>query len=186
MGAKVIVTEVDPVKALEAHAEGFTVMSMDEACQVGEVFITATGNTGVIREEHFLKMKDGAILGNAGHFNVEVDVEALEKLAQDTYEARPNTMGYRMPNGKVLFLIAEGRLMNLAAGQGHPAEIMDLSFAAQFLSLKYLMDSKGTLQPQVLLVPAEIDEEVARIKLGSLGIKIDQLSRSQEDYLSRW
>jgi len=118
LGAKVIVTEVDPVKALEAHAEGFTVMSMDEACQVGEVFITATGNTGVIREEHFLKMKDGAILGNAGHFNVEVDVEALEKLAQDTYEARPNIMGYRMPNGKVLFLIAEGRLMNLAAGQG--------------------------------------------------------------------
>jgi len=186
LGAKVIVTEVDPVKALEAHAEGFTVMSMDEACQVGEVFITATGNTGVIREEHFLKMKDGAILGNAGHFNVEVDVEALEKLAQDTYEARPNIMAYRMPNGKVLFLIAEGRLMNLAAGQGHPAEIMDLSFAAQFLSLKYLMDSKGTLQPQVLLVPADIDEEVARIKLGSLGIKIDQLTESQKEYLSRW
>jgi adenosylhomocysteinase len=186
LGAKVIVTEVDPVKALEAYAEGFSVMNMDQACEVGEVFITATGDIGVIRKEHLLKMKDGAILGNAGHFNVEVDVEALEELATEKYEARPNITGYRLPGDKVLFLLAEGRLMNLAAGQGHPAEIMDLSFGAQFLSLKYLLDHERKLSPGVYMVPAEIDDDIARTKLHSLGITIDELSEEQKEYLSRW
>ncbi|WP_018962483.1 adenosylhomocysteinase [Coprothermobacter platensis] len=186
LGANVIVTEVDPIKALEAHAEGFTVMNMDKACERGEVFITATGDIHVIRKEHFLKMRDGAILGNAGHFNVEVDVDALEKMAEESYEARPNITGYKLPNGKVLFLLAEGRLMNLAAGQGHPAEIMDLSFAAQFLSLKYLLEQKGKLNAEVLMVPTIIDEDIAFTKLSSLGINIDTLTEEQKEYLSRW
>lgn len=183
LGAKVIVTETDPVRALEAVMDGYEVMPMREAAKIGDMFVTVTGCSGIITAEHFETMKDGAILTNAGHFDVEVDMAALEKLAVEKYDARHNIQGYILPNGKTLFTIAEGRLVNLAAGDGHPAEIMDMSFAIQALSAEYLANNRGELAPGVIPVPRELDEAVARRKLHSMGVEIDSLSREQADYL---
>lgn len=183
LGAKVIVTETDPVRALEAVMDGFQVMPMAEAARQGDMFITVTGCSGVITAGHFEHMKDGAILTNAGHFDVEVDMAGLNALAVEKYEARHNIQGYVLPNGKTLFVIAEGRLVNLAAGDGHPAEIMDMSFAIQALSAEYLAKHRAELVPGVISVPRELDEAVARRKLRAMGVSIDSLSAEQEDYL---
>ena len=185
LGAKVIVTETDPVRALEAVMDGYEVMPMAAAARLGDLFITVTGCSGVITAEHFETMKDGAILTNAGHFDVEVDMAGLEKLAVEKYEARHNIQGYVLPSGKTLFTIAEGRLVNLAAGDGHPAEIMDMSFAVQALSAEYLAKNRGRLQPGVIPVPRELDEAVARRKLSAMGVEIDALSREQAAYLGK-
>ena len=183
LGAKVIVTETDPIRALEAVMDGYEVMPMREAAKIGDMFVTVTGCSGIITTEHFETMKDGAILTNAGHFDVEVDMAGLEKLAVEKYDARHNIQGYVLPNGKTLFTIAEGRLVNLAAGDGHPAEIMDMSFAIQALSAEYLAANRSSLKPGVIPVPRELDEAVARRKLSSMGVEIDSLSREQADYL---
>lgn len=185
LGAKVIVTETDPIRALEAVMDGYEVMPMKEAAKVGDIFCTVTGGRDIITAEHFPLMKDGAILSNAGHFNVEVDMAALEKMAVKKYEARHNIQGYVMPDGRTLFTIAEGRLVNLAAADGHPAEIMDMSFAIQALSAKYLADNRGRLEADVVSVPREIDYEVARCKLNAMGVGIDSLSREQAEYLGK-
>lgn len=185
LGAKVIVTETDPIRALEAVMDGYEVMPMKEAAKVGDIFCTVTGGRDIITAEHFPLMKDGAILSNAGHFNVEVDMAALEKMAVKKYEARHNIQGYVMPDGRTLFTIAEGRLVNLAAADGHPAEIMDMSFAIQALSAKYLADNRGRLEADVVSVPREIDYEVARCKLDAMGVGIDSLSREQAEYLGK-
>ncbi len=183
MGAKVIVTETDPVRALEAVMDGYEVMPMRDAAKIGDIFCTVTGCSGVITQEHFMSMKDGAILSNAGHFDVEVDMAGLKAIAVREYEARHNIQAYVLPNGKTLFTIAEGRLVNLAAADGHPAEIMDMSFAIQAMSAKYLADNRSSLKPGVIPVPSEIDDYVARIKLASMGVSIDTLSEEQKDYL---
>ncbi len=185
LGAKVIVTETDPVRALEAVMDGYEVMPMAEAAKIGDIFCTVTGGRDIITAEHFPLMKDGAILSNAGHFNIEVDMEALEGMAVRKYEARHNIQGYVMPNGKTLFTIAEGRLVNLAAADGHPAEIMDMSFAIQALSAQFLANNKGKLSADVVAVPKDIDEAVARRKLKAMGVEIDTLSRTQADYLGK-
>lgn len=185
LGAKVIVTETDPIRALEAVMDGYEVMPMAEAAKIGDIFCTVTGVRDIITAEHFPLMKDGAILSNAGHFNVEVDMAALEKMAVKKYEARHNIQGYVMPDGRTLFTIAEGRLVNLAAADGHPAEIMDMSFAIQALSAKYLADNRGRLEADVVSVPREIDYEVARCKLNAMGVGIDSLSREQAEYLGK-
>ena len=185
LGAKVIVTETDPICALEAVMDGYEVMPMAEAAKIGDIFCTVTGGRDIITAEHFPLMKDGAILSNAGHFNVEVDMAALEKMAVKKYEARHNIQGYVMPDGRTLFTIAEGRLVNLAAADGHPAEIMDMSFAIQALSAKYLADNRGRLEADVVSVPREIDYEVARCKLDAMGVGIDSLSREQAEYLGK-
>jgi adenosylhomocysteinase len=183
MGANVIVTEVNPINALRAVLDGYRVMPMDEACKEGDIFITATGCKDVITSKHFKKMRDGAILANAGHFNVEVSVEDLEKIAVKKEEVRPNNVEYTLPNGKRLYLLAEGRLVNLVAAEGHPPEVMDMSFANQFLSLLYLRTTN--LKPDVYDVPEELDKKVAELKLKTLGIKIDKLSRAQKKYLQQ-
>ena len=183
LGAKVIVTETDPVRALEAVMDGYEVMPMSEAAPLGDVFVTVTGCSGVITPAHFDSMKDGAILTNAGHFDVEVDMAALEKLAVRKYDARHNIRGYVMPNGKTLFVIAEGRLVNLAAGDGHPAEIMDMSFAIQALSSRWLAQHRAELTPDVIPVPRELDEAVARRKLRAMHVSIDALTDEQAAYL---
>jgi len=186
LGANVIVTEVDPVKAVEAVMDGFQVMKMDDASKIGDIFVTATGNRDVIRREHFLNMKDGAILANAGHFNVEVSMKELEELAVKKFHARPNVDGYVLPNGKTIFVIAEGRLVNLAAGDGHPIEIMDISFSLQVLSLLFLSKNHESLEKKVHLLPPEIDEEVARLKLKALDVEIDSLTEDQRRYMEGW
>jgi len=172
------------VKALEAVMDGFEVMKISQAAKLGDFFITATGNTKVISEKEFLEMKDGAILANAGHFDVEIDVKSLERICLEKYEARPNVTAYKLANGKVLYLLAQGRLVNLAAADGHPVEIMDLSFAVQALSLIHL--AKTDLAPGVYPVPSQIDEKIARMKLASMGIEIDQLSEEQRAYLENY
>lgn len=182
LGAKVIVTETDPVRALEAVMDGFEVMPMKAAAALGDIFVTVTGCSGIITAEHFSSMKDGAILTNAGHFDVEVDMAALRELAVESYEARHNIQGFVLPNGRTVFTIAEGRLVNLAAGDGHPAEIMDMSFAVQALSAEYLSRNRQ-LPAGVIAVPRELDEAVARRKLRAMGVEIDALSREQEKYL---
>ena len=184
LGAKVIVTETDPIRALEAVMDGYEVMPMKEAAKIGDIFCTVTGGRDIITAEHFPLMKDGAILSNAGHFNVEVDMAALEKMAVKKYEARHNIQGYVMPDGRTLFTIAEGRLVNLAAADGHPAEIMDMSFAVQAMSAEYLVRTRGLLKPGVVSVPAEIDDNIARRKLKAMGVSIDSLSCSQKEYLN--
>ena len=183
MGAKVIVTETDPVRALEAVMDGYEVMPMRDAAKIGDIFVTVTGCSHVITKEHFETMKDGAILSNAGHFDVEVDMAGLEALAVEKYEARHNIQAYVLPNGKTLFTIAEGRLVNLAAADGHPAEIMDMSFAIQALSAEYLVRRRAELKPGVIPVPRELDEAVARRKLAAMGVEIDTLSAAQAEYL---
>ena len=185
LGAKVIVTETDPVRALEAVMDGYEVMPMAEAAKIGDIFCTVTGGRDIITAEHFPLLKDGAILSNAGHINIEVHMEALERMAVRKYEARHNIQGYVMPNGKTLFTIAEGRLVNLAAADGHPAEIMDMSFAIQALSAQFLANNKGKLSADVVAVPKDIDEAVARRKLKAMGVEIDTLSRTQADYLGK-
>ena len=183
LGAKVIVTETDPVRALEAVMDGFEVMPMAEAAKIGDMFVTVTGCAGIITAEHFKNMKDGAILTNAGHFDVEVDMAALGEMSAESYEARHNITAYVLPGGKTLYVIAEGRLVNIAAGDGHPAEIMDMSFAIQALSAEYLVKSAGKLSKGVVSVPAAIDDMVARRKLQAMGVRIDTLSGAQKDYL---
>ena len=183
MGAKVVVTETDPIRALEAVMDGYEVMPMREAAKIGDMFITVTGCSGIITPEHFETMKDGAILSNAGHFDVEVDIAALEKLAVKKYDARHNIQGYVLPSGKTLFVIAEGRLVNLAAADGHPAEIMDMSFAVQALSCRWLAQHRDEVRPGLYPVPREIDRAVAEIKLKAMGVEIDRLSDEQVRYL---
>ena len=183
LGAKVIVTETDPIRALEAVMDGYEVMPMAEAAKTGDLFITVTGCSGVITREHFDLLKDGAILSNAGHFDVEVDMAGLEKIAVRKYEARHNIQGYVLPNGKTVFVIAEGRLVNLAAADGHPAEIMDMSFAVQALSAEYLVKNRGKLEPTVIPFPRELDEAVAARKLRAMGVSIDALTDEQKQYL---
>lgn len=185
MGAVVVVTEIDPIKALEATMDGFTVLPMDEAAAIGDVFVTLTGCKDVIRREHFEKMKDGVLLANSGHFDVEIDKVALSNMACEIFDRKPNIKGYKMPDGRILNLLAEGRLVNLAAGNGHPAEIMDMSFAIQAKGLEYLARNKGKLENKVYSVPRETDEEVARIKLTASDITIDTLSDEQRRYLSQ-
>ena len=183
MGAQVIVTEVDPIRAIEAVMDGYRVMPMAEAAKLGDIFCSATGNCDIITTEHFPLMRDGAILANAGHFNVEVAMEELEAYAVAKYEARKNITGYKLPGGKTIFVLAEGRLVNIAAGDGHPAEIMDMSFAIQALSAKYLADNRDKLEPGVVPVPRETDLAVAARKLETMGITIDKLTEKQAAYI---
>lgn len=184
LGARVIVTEVDPVKAIEAVMDGFDVMPMNDAAKLGDFFVTVTGCDKVIDEEDFAVMKDGAILCNAGHFDCEIDMARLREIAVETREMRKNIMGYKLPSGQWIFVLAEGRLVNLAAGDGHPAEIMDMSFAIQALSAKYLVEHEGKLDSMIINVPREVDNEVAVKKLAFLGKYIDKLTPEQEAYLN--
>lgn len=183
LGARVIVTEVDPVKAIEAVMDGFDVMPMREAAKIGDFFVTVTGCDGVIDADDFSVMKDGAILANAGHFDCEIDVAWLKKNAVEIREQRKNIMGYKLPTGQWVFVLGEGRLVNLACGDGHPAEIMDMSFAIQALSAKYLVEHASELKEKIIDVPREVDQEVARKKLKFLGKEIDVLTAEQEKYL---
>ena len=183
LGAKVIVTEVDPIKAIEAVMDGFTVMTMDEAAPVGDFFVTVTGCAGVITKDHLTKMKNGAILCNAGHFDVEIDMAGLRSMALSTIDQRHNIVGYEVTPGNFVYVLGEGRLVNLACGDGHPAEIMDMSFAIQALSAKYLVEHEGTLNEKLISVPREVDLEVANRKLSFLGITIDKLTDEQVKYL---
>ena len=186
MGASVIVLEVDPLRALEAVMDGFTVMPAEEAAPLGDVFVTATGDVGVLRAEHFALMRDGAILANAGHFDVEIDVDALAAAGDGPHEVRPLVREYRMPDGRRLLLLAEGRLVNLAAAEGHPAAVMDIIFANQALGAEYVAAEGGRLKPGVHAVPAHVDEEIARLKLAALGVRIDGLTEEQRRYLASW
>ena len=185
MGAVVIVTEVDPIKAIEATMDGFSVMPMDEAAKYGDLFVTLTGCADVLVKHHFEVMKDGVLLANSGHFDVEINKDHLAELATEVWERKPNIRGYRMADGRVLNLLADGRLVNLAAGNGHPAEIMDMSFGIQAKGLEYLAKHGKEMDKKVYAVPAEIDREVALIKLNSTGVHIDTLTPEQEEYLAR-
>jgi adenosylhomocysteinase len=186
LGSQVIITEVDPLHALEAAMDGFEVMSMARAAEVGDIFCTATGDKSVIREEHLRRMKDGAILANTGHFNVEIEIPALRALAVETREARQFVEEFTLEDGRRLYLIADGRLVNLAAAEGHPALVMDMSFANQALSLEYAVQHAPELERRVYPVPEEIDREIARLKLATMGLEIDQLTEEQERYLASW
>jgi adenosylhomocysteinase len=186
MGGQVIVTEVDPIAALEAAMDGFQIMPISHASKVGDIFVTATGDINVISETAFANLKDGAIMANSGHFNVEINVTALERLAKSKRRVRPYIDEYTMEDGRCLFLLGEGRLINLAAAEGHPASVMDMSFANQALSLEYLVKNKGKLQPKVYPVPEDIDKEIGRLKLKSMNISIDSLTREQKKYLESW
>lgn len=186
MGARVIVTEVDPLKALEAVMDGFEVMTLMEASSKGDIFITVTGDIHVLREEHFEKMKDGAVLANAGHFDVEIDKEALQKVSVGKRKVRENVEEFTLKDGRKIYLLAEGRLVNLAVAEGHPAAVMDMSFANQALSVRFLWEKGRSLSPGVYPVPKEIDEMVARRKLEAMGIRIDTLTEEQRRYLSSW
>ncbi len=185
MGAVVVVTEVDPIKAIEAVMDGFTVLPMDEAAKLGDLFVTLTGCCDVLVRRHFDVMKDGVLLSNSGHFDVEINKKDLADAAVEIWERKPNIRGYRMADGRILNLLADGRLVNLAAGNGHPAEIMDMSFGIQAKSLCYLAKNGKTLEKRVYAVPAEIDREVADIKLRSMSVAIDTLTATQEEYLLR-
>ena len=186
LGASVIITEIDPIKAMEAVMDGFKVMKMEEAAKVGDFFVTVTGCCDVITEKSFNVMKDGAILCNAGHFDVEVDVKGLKEIAVEEKLARNNIMGYKLKNGNWIYVIGEGRLVNLAAGDGHPAEIMDMSFAIQALSALYIVKHKGEFNENIIYVPEEVDKEVSRRKLKFWNLEIDELSDKQEKYLNSW
>ena len=186
MGANVIVTEADPLRALEAVMDGFSVMPMTEAAKIGDVFITATGNIDVIRGEHIDKIKNGAILANAGHFNVEINLEDLKNLSISKRNVRPNVEEYLLKNGRKIYLLAEGRLVNLAAAEGHPCEVMMMSFANQALCTEYIIKHHNELKKKVFDVPKEIDLKIARLALESLGVRIDNLTKKQIDYLGEW
>jgi adenosylhomocysteinase len=186
MGADVIVTEVDPTRAIEAVMDGHRVMSMNEAAKIGDVFVTVTGNKNVISKHHFTSMKDGAVVANSGHFNVEIDIPSLENMASSKRPTRDFVEEYSMKDGRKIYLLGEGRLINLAAAEGHPASVMDMSFANQALSVEYLVKNHRSLEKRVYAVPAELDKRVARLKLESMGIKIDRLTPEQEEYLASW
>jgi adenosylhomocysteinase len=186
LGADVIVTEIDPVKGIEAVMDGFRVMPMAQAVKEGDVFITVTGNKSVIRGEHFEAMKNGAVICNSGHFNVEIDIPALEKLSSGKREVRPLVDEYALKGNRKVYLLGEGRLVNLATAEGHPASVMDMSFANQSLSAEYLFKNHKTLKPQVYVVPEHLDREIARLKLESMGHKLDKLTPEQEHYLASW
>lgn len=186
LGAQVIVTEVNPIRALEAAMDGYQVMPLLEACQVGSIFITATGDINVIDKAHFLQMKDGAIVANSGHFNVEINIPALESLAKSKRRIRPYVDEYSLADERRIYLLGEGRLINLAAAEGHPASVMDMSFANQALCLEYLAKMRGKLKPDVYSVPEEIDKEIGRLKLASMNITIDSLTKEQQKYLQSW
>jgi adenosylhomocysteinase len=186
LGAHVVVTEVDPMSALEAVMDGFMVMPMEDAARVGDIFCTATGDKNVIARAHFEAMKDGAILSNTGHFNVEIEISALRELATETREAREFVEEFTLPDGRRLYLIGEGRLVNLAAAEGHPAIVMDMSFANQALGAEYAVQNASTLEPKVYPVPDDIDREIARLKLATMGVSIDQLTEEQAKYLASW
>jgi len=186
MGANVIILEVDPVKALEAVMDGFRVMPAMTAAEIGDVFVTLTGNIAVMRREHFERMKDGAIIANSGHFNVELDLDALEKMANKKKRVRKDVDQYTLPNGKRLNVLGEGRLINLAAAEGHPASVMDMSFANQALAAEYLVSHHGSLKPEVIAVPERVDKEIARLKLHAMGCEIDTLTDQQARYLASW
>jgi len=186
LGADVIVTEVNPVRALEAVMDGFRVMSMAEAAKIGEIFVTVTGNKSILTAEHFERMRDGAVICNSGHFNVEIDIPALEKLSITKKPARPFVDEYAMKDGRRIYLLGEGRLINLSSAEGHPAAVMDMSFANQALSAEYLVKHAAELGPQVYPVPEALDRQIARIKLESMGVVVDRLTPEQEHYLASW
>ncbi len=185
-GADVIITEIDPVKGIEAVMDGFRVLPMVDAAKEGDVFITVTGNKNVIRAEHFEHMKSGAVVCNSGHFNVEIDIPALERLSSGKREVRPLVDEYQLKDGRRICLIGEGRLVNLATAEGHPASVMDMSFANQALSAEYLVKHAKDLRPQVYVVPEDLDKEIAKMKLESMGHKLDKLTPEQEHYLASW
>ncbi|MGE5657927.1 MAG: adenosylhomocysteinase [Actinomycetota bacterium] len=186
LGANVIVTEIDPVKAIEAVMDGFRVLPMAEAASLGDLFITVTGNKHVIRGEHFDVMKDGAIVCNSGHFDIEIDLVALGEKAADVRTVRPFTQEYRLKSGKAVIVLGEGRLINLAAAEGHPSAVMDMSFANQALACEYLVKNKGQLQPGIHSIPVEVDKEIARLKLQAMGIQVDSLTPEQIEYINSW
>ncbi|MGE5197433.1 MAG: adenosylhomocysteinase, partial [Deltaproteobacteria bacterium] len=186
MAAKVVVVEVDPLRALEAVMDGYQVMPIKEAAVIGDLFVTVTGDISVIRKEHLESMKDGAIVSNSGHFNVEIDIPDLEKLSRGKRRIRDFVEEYRLKNGRRIYLLGEGRLINLAAAEGHPAQVMDMSFANQALSLEYIVKYGSKLKNDVYKVPESIDKNIAALKLKSMGIKIDKLTDKQKEYLSSW
>lgn len=186
LGARVIVTEIDPHRAFEALMDGHEVMTMDDAASLGDIFLTLTGNVDVISSSHMLKMKDGVIMGNAGHFDVEISKTDLKSISVDVFEVRPNVTCYRTTSGNRLYLLGEGRLVNLAAGDGHPIEIMDLSFALQLMSALYVIEHHGEMDSRLYPVPKDIDRLVVSTKLSSLGVSLDQLTRSQMEYMEGW
>jgi adenosylhomocysteinase len=186
LGSDVIITEVNPTRALEAVMDGFRVMPLAEAAKVGDIFITVTGDKSVVASEHFRLMKDGAVVANSGHFNVEIDLPALEKLSLSKRQTREFVDEYTMRDGRKVYVLGEGRLINLAAAEGHPAVVMDMSFADQALSVEHIVKNAKKLEPKVYPVPTDIDQNVARLKLQSLGINIDKLTHEQEEYLSSW
>ncbi|MDP2719333.1 MAG: adenosylhomocysteinase [Dehalococcoidia bacterium] len=186
LGSHVIVTEVDPIRALEANMDGYEVMPLEQASPIGDIFITVTGDISVIDEQHFLKMHDGAIIANSGHFNVEINIQALEKISKSRRQIRPFVEEFTLSSGRQLYLLGEGRLINLAAAEGHPPSVMDMSFANQALCAEYLVKNKGKLEPGVFAVPEDIDREIGRLKLFSMGITIDKLTPQQTNYLDSW
>ncbi|MGI5939181.1 MAG: adenosylhomocysteinase [Thermoleophilia bacterium] len=185
-GADVVVLEVDPLRALEAAMDGFRVMTMEQAAPIGDIFVTATGNINVVREEHFAAMKDGAIVANTGHFNVEIDIPALETMASSRCSVREYVDEFTLPNGRNIYLLAEGRLINLAAAEGHPSSVMDMSFANQALAAEYMVKNADTLEKRVYDVPVDIDNEIAHLKLAAMGTEIDVLTPEQVEYLASW
>ncbi len=186
LGADVIVTEIDPTRAIEAVMDGFRVMTMSEAAKIGDIFVTVTGNKSVLSGEHFEKMKDGAVICNSGHFNVEIDIPALEKVSGAKRQARPFVDEYGQKDGRKIYLLGEGRLINLAAAEGHPASVMDMSFANQALSAEYMVKNHKELSAKVYAVPENIDKHIAKLKLESMGVTIDKLTPEQEHYLASW
>ncbi len=186
LGANVIVTEIDPVRAIEAAMDGFRVMPMAEAAKQGDVFVTVTGNKHVIRPEHFEAMKDGAMVCNSGHFDIEIDLESLGAKATEVKEVRNFTQKYTLPNGKAIVVLGEGRLINLAAAEGHPSAVMDMSFANQALACEYLVKNNGKLEPGIYNIPKEVDQDIAALKLKAMGIEIDTLTPEQEEYINSW
>jgi adenosylhomocysteinase len=186
MGANVVVTEVDPLKAIEAVMDGYQVMSMAEAARIGDIFVTVTGDIKVIRKEHFRVMKDGAIVCNTGHFNVEIDLETLDKMKKKKRQIREFVEEFTLPNGKKINVLGEGRLINLASAEGHPSSVMDMSFANQALSAEYMLKNSKKLKKEVYGVPEKIDKEIARLKLDAMGVKIDKLTPEQKKYLASW
>jgi adenosylhomocysteinase len=186
MGAHVVVTEVDALRALEAVMDGFEVLPMARAAEIGDIFVTATGDKGVIRGEHMERMKDGAILANTGHFNVEIDIPALRSLATETREVRALVDEFMLEDGRRLYLLADGRLVNLAVAEGHPAQVMDMSFANQALAAEFIVENAPSLERKVYDVPEDIDKEIARLKLETMGVEKDELTPEQEKYLASW
>ncbi|BAQ64959.1 adenosylhomocysteinase [Geminocystis sp. NIES-3709] len=186
LGSNVVITEINPVKAIEAAMDGFRVMPMSEAASIGDVFVTVTGNKHIIRKEHFETMKDGAMVCNSGHFDIEIDLETLKGMSRDVKEVRNFTQQYLLNNGKSIIVLGEGRLVNLAAAEGHPSAVMDMSFANQALACEYLVKNQGSLQPGIHSIPTEVDQEIARLKLQAMGINIDTLTPSQIEYMNSW